>query len=479
VIETSNESGFCHLLLKPGEMLLKSKPVRRVFAHQLIYNLWDAIRHSGYSAEGTKIRRDQAVISIRTSNPGVRDTIRRVFGITSIALVVRLDTNDIKQIVEAGVSHFKDAVKNKRFAVRCKRSGKTTFKSQDVAIALGAGLLPFSDGVDLTAPDIVCRLDIHSDSVKFYAEETPANGGLPIGTQGKAIALISGGIDSPVAAWYGLKRGLEVHYLFCCLGGPLQQWGPTEAARLLANNWSYGYKPRLYVADFNDLLRDFRNIDARFRNILLKRYLYRAADRLARRTGANAIITGEALGQVSSQTLSNLRTISQVTDRLIMRPLVGFDKTEIITIARDIGSMSISEKVPEYCNLAVNKPRTRSIPAELDELEKNLDPEIVNKAISELEITCLRSMSPLEIPGDPILNDRPVDAWCVWIDNPEIPGTPPEDLIVNQSIDVLEIRKFINSFNRSGILLFSCVKGKISRDAALYARKKGMDAYRC
>ncbi|MCD4653449.1 tRNA 4-thiouridine(8) synthase ThiI [bacterium] len=478
VTDNSTEFSFCHMLLKPGEMLLKSKPVRRAFSQRLIYNLWDAIRHSGFSADGTQIRREQAIVAVKTNDPGVRDTIRRVFGITSIALVERIDTSSLQRIVEEGFEHFKDAITGKRFAVRCKRSGDTNFKSRDVAIALGAALQPFSAGVDLTNPEITCRLDIHSDSVKFYADETPAYGGLPIGTQGKAIALISGGIDSPVAAWYGLKRGLEVHYLFCCLGGPLQHWGPTEAARLLASNWSYGYKPKLFIADFNELLHAFRNLDGRYRNILLKRYLYRTADRLARRIGADAIITGEALGQVSSQTLSNLQTITQVTNRLIMRPLIGFDKTEIITRARDIGSLKISEKVPEYCNLAVNKPRTSSSPWELDKLEQELDPNIVERAVSNWETHYLRSMPAHSPPGDPILNHQPPDAWCVWIDNPEIPGAPTDDLIINETIDVLSIRKYIKSFNRSGILLFSCVKGTMSRDAALYAREKGLDAYR-
>lgn len=472
------EKNTCHMLLKPGELMLKSKPVRRTFTYRLINNLWDAIRESEHHQGPTRIKREQASVAIETSHPGIVDNIRNVFGITSIAHVERLDTTNLETIIAAGVDRFKDLVTGKRFAVRCKRSGKTAFSSNDVNVALGSALHAFSAGVDLSHPEVVCRLDIHSDSVKFYTDVTPAFGGLPIGTQGKAVALISGGIDSPVAAWYGLKRGLEVHYLFCSLGGPLQHWGPSASAWILANRWSYGYQPTLHIADFNQLLQEFKEVDSRYRNILLKRYLYRAADHLANHIGADAIITGEALGQVSSQTLSNLRTITGVTDKLIMRPLVGFDKTEIIARAREIGTLDISEKVPEFCNVAVRHPRTKSKAWELEDLEQSIDPAVVSAAVGQWDRRFLKAMKAPEAPTDPILEQRPVGSWCVWIENPEIPGDPPDSLSVDQVVHVLDLRKFINSYERPGVLLFCCAQSRMSIDAAIFAREKGLDAYR-
>lgn len=416
------------------------------------------------------------MIAVKTRDAAVMDTLQRVFGMVSIARVQPMESAALDDIVRAGAAHFRDAVAGKRFAVRCKRSGKTAFSSREVAVALGAALQPGSAGVDLTQPDVTCRLDIHDNRVKFYVDEQPAEGGFPIGTQGKAVALISGGIDSPVAAWYGLRRGLEVHYLFCCLGGPMQHWGPTAAAHHLAAHWSYGYRPMLHIMDFNPLIQAFGDLDRRYRNILLKRYLYRAADRLAKTIDAQAIITGEALGQVSSQTLSNLRTITRVTDRLIVRPLVAFDKREIIARARAIGTLDISEKVPEFCNVAVRKPRTRSTPEDLDLLEQDLDPDWVDGVIGTWETHDLRAMPPVEPPGDPVLDHRPPGAWLVWIDNPEIPAEPPPD--ADQIIDILDIRSFIRDHHRPGALLFACAEGRMSRDAALFAREKGLDAYR-
>ncbi len=268
----------------------------------------------------------------------------------------------------------------------------------------------------------------------------------------KQWLLISGGIDSPVAAWYGLRRGLEVHYLFCCLGGPLQLWGPTATAHYLARHWSYGYRPKLYTADFNALLEEFNNLNSHYRNILLKRYLMRAADQLARHIGADAIITGESLGQVSSQTLSNLNTIDCVVPRLVLRPLIGFDKTEIIARAREIGTLSISEKVPEFCNLAVSKPRTRSRAEDLEFLESKIDANIADEACRIWRKFDLRNMvSPVQPDGQDV-SEKPSGSWLVWISSPDVEIEPPSG--TDQVVNMLELNRFFKSFDRTGVVLF-------------------------
>lgn len=460
---------------KPGEMLLKSKPVRRAFANRLIHNMKDAAGQPPDGSGETVIRREQGTFTVQSPDPSIPEKLRRVFGITSIATIHRFESADLDRIVAEGRRFFEPAVTGKRYAVRCHRSGLTSFRSLDVAVRLGAALHPFSAGVDLTHPEIVCRLDIHDSTVKFYADTLPAYGGLPIGTQGKAVALISGGIDSPVAAWYGLRRGLEVHYLFCCLGGPLQNWGPTATAWHLARHWSYGYRPRLFIADFNPLIEAFRDLDHRYRNILLKRYLLRAADRLAQHIGAEAIITGESLGQVSSQTLSNLSTIDRVTTRLVLRPLIGFDKTEIVSRARDIGTLPISETVPEFCNIAVDKPKTRSRVEDVEVLENVIDAGVVDQSCQVWRKYDLRAMDEPERPDVEVMAQKPQGAWLVWLAPPDEPADAPPE--ADQVVNMLELRLFFNTFNRQGIVLFACPHGRLSRDAAVIAREKGLDGY--
>lgn len=460
---------------KPGELMLKSKPVRRAFSNRLISNIREAVGGSVNPAVRTLVRREQGTFTVRSTDPSILDPLHHVFGITSISQVHRFESRDLDDIVAEGCRYFEPAVAGKRFAVRCHRSGSTPFSSMDVAVRLGAALQPVSAGVDLTRPDVTCRLDIHDSTVKFYAGTQPAYGGLPIGTQGKAVALISGGIDSPVAAWYGLRRGLEVHYLFCCLGGPLQYWGPTATAHHLAHHWSYGYRPKLYVANFNTLLEAFRDLDHRYRNILLKRYFLRAADCLARHIGAEAIITGESLGQVSSQTLSNLNTIDRVVQRLVLRPLIGFDKTEIVARARDIGTLAMSEKVPEFCNVAVSRPKTRSDADDVEILENEIDPAVIDAACASWQKLDLKSMDAPQEPEVTEINEKPPGAWLVWIASPDHRIDPPPS--TDQIVNMLELSAFFKSFERSGIVLFSCPHGKLSRDAVVIAREKGMDAY--
>jgi tRNA uracil 4-sulfurtransferase len=463
-------------ICKPGELLLKSKPVRAAFSRQLIHNLRDASGAATGSKPGTtSIFREQGIYTVRTRDPAISQSLRRVFGITSVSSVHRFESSDLEDIVARSCLYFRASVAGKRFAVRCHRSGRTAFRSPDVARALGAALLPLSSGVDLSHPDVICKLDIHDSTVRLYHETVPASGGLPVGTQGKAVVLMSGGIDSPVAAWYGLKRGLELHYLFCCLGGPLQLWGPKTAVRHLALNWSYGYRPQLYVADFNELLTELKTIDHRYRNILLKRYFFRAADKLADAIGADAIVTGESLGQVSSQTVSNLGMISRVTQRLIFRPLIGLDKTEIIEVARKIGTLETSEKVPEFCNVAVRKPKTRSYPDDIEMYEKRIHQETADRACACWVKTDIKQMPSFSEEPSLSMDGKPPGAWLIWIARPDVKIDPPAG--TDEVVDMLDLSGFLTHFSRTGIVLFACPHGTISRDAASYAREQGLDAY--
>ncbi len=465
------------ILCRPGEMMLKSRPVRQQFSRQLRTNMFDALKPvfpEGAAEYRISYRRVQANIFIETDHPDALEIARRVFGIVSVAQVHSQSVTGMDQIVAFAKSFFKDLVPGKRYAVRCRRVGEHPFTSLDVERTLGAALI-HGARVDLTHPDIVCRVNIVDDAVDVFTDSQAGAGGLPLGTQGRAVCLISGGIDSPVAAWYAMKRGLHVDYLFCNLGGDHQLWGPKTTARYLARNWSYGYKPAFYTVDFTELLAAFTDLDHRYRNILLKRYFYRAADRLASRIGADGIITGEALGQVSSQTLSNLRTITEVTDRLVMRPLIAMDKTAIIADARKIGTLEASEKVPEYCNVAVRKPRTKSNPEALRKLEESISEKILDRAFAQLKKEDLRTMSAPDHTRVYSLKTKPSHSRLIWIrgegDQQPVPETV--DDIINQT----EIRSRLKKMDLTGIILVGCERGLLSRDVVSYLRDRGTEAY--
>jgi thiamine biosynthesis protein ThiI len=164
-----------------------------------------------------------------------------------------------------------------------------------------------------------------------------------------------------VAAWQIQKRGVECDFVFCNLGGPAHLREVLRVAVHLASRWSYGTRPRLHAIDFEPIAAALRaHTQARYWQILLKRQMLRAAEAVAEQIGASAIVTGDSVGQVSSQTLPNLAVVSRATPLAVLRPLVGFDKSEIVDLARAIGTYELSESVGEYCALVPSKPATQA-----------------------------------------------------------------------------------------------------------------------
>jgi tRNA uracil 4-sulfurtransferase len=205
------------------------------------------------------------------------------------------------------------------------------------------------------------RLELTERATSFFTERARGPGGLPLGVEGRAVALLSGGFDSAVAAWQIQKRGVECDFVFCNLGGDAHLRDVLRVAVHLATRWSYGSQPRLHAIDFEPVAAALRaHTTTRYWQILLKRQMLRAAEAVAEEIGASAIVTGDSVGQVSSQTLPNLAVVSRATPLAVLRPLVGFDKSEITDRARAIGTYALSERVGEYCALVPSKPATQA-----------------------------------------------------------------------------------------------------------------------
>ncbi len=458
---------FCRF----GEMVLKSKPVRRRFSRQLIKNMRDALDSLKVDY---RIHNDQSYISVISPDPAAYAVLQRVFGISKLAEVISGRFTSLEEIVSRGYQHFRALVPGKTFAVRCRRIGTHGFHSRDVEVALGARLAQHGR-VNLSQPEVTCRLEVRDQTLSLFSRNETGAGGLPLGTQGKALCLISGGIDSPVAAYYAMRRGLSLDYLFCCLGGPYQAWGPQKTAKHLADQWSFGSRPQFYMLDFTKILSAFHGVDQRYRNILLKRFFYRAADRIAADIGAEAIITGEVLGQVSSQTLSNLDTISHAARRLIIRPLITLDKLDITRTAEHIGTLDISEQVPEFCNVAARRPKTVSTETELEQLEKQLPANLMHATLETLTVFDLRSADPIPDPVDFQIDTIPSNALFVWIESGNGRQTLPKG--ISRVVAADRIREFTRSLPNDRPVVLACREGRLARDTSAYLREKGYEAY--
>lgn len=410
----AGEQGALVLLRLSGEVSTKARVTRQRFVTRLLHNARDALAACG--ARG-RIERHHDRIFLHLDSPAAAEALARVFGIQSLSVVERHPAPSLEAVVERGFALFRDAVRGRRFAVRARVVGGHRaggLRRRDVERALGARLLPESAGVDLEEPEVTAQLELFEGQASYFSERLPAQGGLPIGAEGRAVALVSGGFDSPVAAWQLLRRGVSLDYVFCNLGGQSHQLGTLRVMKVIADRWSYGSRPRLHAVDFSAVSRELQSrTEPRYWQVLLKRLMLRAAQGIAEQRRANAIVTGEALGQVSSQTLVNLRAISDAVALPILRPLVGSNKEEIIALARRIGTAELSAVVGEYCSLVPRKPATAARLEVVREQEARMDPAVLERAVASRQVLDLRELDPeAAVLPELEIDEVPADA-CV------------------------------------------------------------------
>src|SRR5690606_22262929 len=275
-------------------------------------------------------------------------------------------------------------------------------------------------------PEVEVEVEIRDREVYFFSGREQGLGGLPLGVEGRAVCLLSGGFDSAAAAWMMLRRGVELDYVFCNLAGEAYERSVARVAKILADHWSYGTRPKLHVVDFGPVVDELRASSApRYWQVVLKRLMYATAARVAQETRGQAIITGEAIGQVSSQTLSNLAAIDRASHLPVFRPLLGFEKLDIIDLSRRIGTFEISSRVKEYCAIAPGNPATNATARQTEQEEAKLDRSILEREIASRRRLDLRSLEPVdlvlqylfteEVPDDAVVLDlRSESEWEEW-----------------------------------------------------------------
>jgi tRNA uracil 4-sulfurtransferase len=395
-----------------SELALKGPRTRSHFVQRLLRNIRDAVNAAGASC---RIETEWGRVYVRLDSPAAVPVLGRVFGISSYSVVEAVVASDLDVVVEKGAEIFTEHVKGKSFAVRANRAGQHSFRSKDVAIALGARLLPHAKKVDLDHPEATAYVEIRQEHAYLFTGREAGSGGLPLGVEGRAISLISGGYDSAVSSWLMLKRGIALDYVFCNLGGDAYERAVVQVTKALADDWSYGTSPKLYVVDFDEPLRELKeNSRDQYWQLVLKRLMYRTASQLGALMKADAIITGEAVGQVSSQTLPNLRAIEPAASLPVFRPLLGFDKEEIIDRARKIGTAALSEQVKEYCAIAPGKPVTAATEARVEREEMRLDLSVIQRAVAGAKTLDVRALTALDLVGPYIFTSEiPEDAVVI------------------------------------------------------------------
>jgi len=389
-----------------GEISTKSRHTRRRFQRRLRGNLKAALERAGHDSRIVDSRDRIDIHGVPTSAAAV---LARVFGVQSVRAAHAVAWSSLDDVVDAGTALFAEAVQGRRFAVRPRRVGNSDHPrrtSDDIARRLGAKLVEAGGRVDLDAPELAVHVEIRRDDAVLFGNPLPGPGGLPLGTEGRALTLISGGFDSAVAAWQLLRRGLDMDFVLFDLAGPEQVAGVQRVLTELERHWLHGSRARLFVADFRPVVAELRaNTRGDYWQVMIKRLMLRAAHRLARRTGAGALVTGEALGQVSSQTLANLGAIGACAELPILRPLVGMNKQDILEHARAIGTYEASAGNAEFCALDGGKPVTGARAGTLDGLEKQIDSTLIDRLVDEAE--------PIERDG--FARSRPSEASLEYV----------------------------------------------------------------
>lgn len=380
-----------HFIVKVfPEIIIKSPPVRKRFIKQLRDNLRRLLQPL---SEDIQVKRDWEKVEVQA--PGaderltrqVADVLARTPGIDSFALVQAYPLGDLDDILAKTRAHWAQALAGKTFCVRAKRSGKHDFSSTDIERYVGGGLLQQTDaaGVRLRDPDITVRLEVKRHWLFVVESLRPGLGGYPLGAQNDAVlSLVSGGFDSIVASYLTMKRGMRTHFCFFSLGGHAHEMAVKEVSYYLWQKYGASHNVQFVTVPFEGVVAEIlEKVDNAYMGVILKRMMLRAASRVADELDLKALVTGESVAQVSSQTIPNLNAIDRATDTLVLRPLIAMDKRDIIQLSRDIGTETYSANVPEYCGVISVRPTTNAKLHRVESEEARFDFAVLERALED------------------------------------------------------------------------------------------------
>ena len=369
------------------EVGVKSKPVRLRYEKLIARHVREALRQHGLPSSGMRYTFGRLYVRTPAADEAA-EVIARVFGVSSTSPAIST-SSELEAIASLGVELAKAVLRpGMSFAVRCRRVGEHPYTSMDVCRVLGERILAelghLGLRVDLEAPDAVIFVEVRGHEAYLYSRVVEGVGGYPLGVQGKVLGLLSSGIDSPVACWLAMRRGcllVPVHFDLRPYTDDRTVQKVTELAAILVR-WSLGRIRYLYLVPHAPTLDQIRaRCPEELTCVLCKRLMLRVAERLAEAEGADAIVTGDAIGEQASQTLKNIRVIDSALARLpVLRPLLCYDKDETIRLATRIGTYEVSARPDGGCWAVPRRPATAARPEAVEEAEAALDVELLVEA---------------------------------------------------------------------------------------------------
>ena len=451
------------------EIIMKSDSVRKRFVKILTGNIKNTLLPID---PNIVVVHHWDFIEVRSSDTMKRtvilETLQRISGIHHILEVDEYSFENLHDIFLKTLSEYEDKLINKTFCVRVKRRGRHEFDSMEVMRYVGGGLNQHiaSAKVQLKNPDVTVRIEIEDDKMMLIKARHAGLGGFPMGTQEDVLSLISGGFDSSVSSFMFMRRGSRVHYLFFNMGGRVHEIGVKQMAYHLWSRYSYSHKVKFVTVDFEPVVAEIlRCIDDGQMGVVLKRMMVRAASMVAERFGIEAIVTGEAMGQVASQTLTNLSMIDKAASKLILRPLITSDKEDIIHITEQIGTYEVAKAMPEFCGVISKSPTVKAVEDKLLAQEAKFDFQILKDATFNAQVQDIRQLNQTDDIIMPDVTHHIQDGEVVLdIRTPEEADELP--LQVDATVIALPFYKLSSQFatlDQHKTYLLYCQQGVMSR----------------
>ncbi|WP_205964684.1 tRNA uracil 4-sulfurtransferase ThiI [Paraglaciecola marina] len=381
------------------EIIIKSRQVRKRFTFLLEGNIRRIFKSNHLSVE-VRASWDKFTLIVNKKSldkvDEVIELLQRIPGIDQIIQVEKSTFTDLDDICQQVKQAWQPLLVNKSFVVRVRRRGKHEFSSLEIARYVGGYLNQNCDtkGVELKHPDLTIEFEVNENTLIQSHHRIKCLGGMPLPTQESVLSLISGGYDSGVASYQMIRRGARTHFCFFNLGGREHEIGVKQVSYYLWKRYSESHRVKFISVDFEPVVADIlENVANSQMGVVLKRMMVRAASKVAHKMNISALVTGESLGQVSSQTLVNLSIIDKAADALVLRPLICMDKLEIIDQATHIGTEEFAKVMPEYCGVISKKPTTKADPQQVAHEESKLDFGIIERVVAEAKIQDILSIA--------------------------------------------------------------------------------------
>ena len=458
------------------EIMIKSETVRKRFAKILTSNIRNILQKFD---EQTAVLRHWDYIEVRSKNEENRAELiallQRIPGIHHFLEVEEKPFTDLHHIFELTLADVEQQLQGKTFCVRVKRKGKHSFSSIEAERYIGGGLNQHIESakVRLKNPDVTVRIEIEDDKMMLVKARHP------VGTREDVLSLISGGFDSGVSSYMLLRRGSRVHYCFFNLGGAAHEIGVKQMAYHIWQRYGSSHKVRFIAVNFEGVVGEIlEKIDNGQMGVVLKRMMVRAASKVAARFNIEAIVTGEALGQVSSQTLTNLRLIDEAAEALVLRPLITHDKEQIIAMAKEIGTEDIAKSMPEFCGVISKNPTIKAVREKIVEEEGHFDFAVLESAVENAQYLDIRQISEeterqvIEVEASSVLGENDI---ILDIRSPEEMDEKPFKSATHEvkQMPFYKLSSQFGSLDKSKNYVLYCERGVMSKLQALYLKENG------